>query len=121
MNTTLWIVQGVLGVAFLYSGICKSLKPEPWLITHGQTGVVGLPGIVIKLIGISEILGVAGLILPVWLNISPVLTSVSAVCFCILMLFAMRIHYKLNEPKNVMVNITLFLLGALVVYGRSGF
>jgi len=58
----------------------KSTQSEQWLITHGQTGVKGLPAAVITFIGICEILGVFGLILPWWFNIAPVLTPTAAIC-----------------------------------------
>lgn len=118
MNTILWIVQLLLATVFFYSGICKTLMPESWLITHGQTGVVGLPAWLIKFIGVCEILGTAGLILPVWLNIFPLLTSITAMLFCVLMVLAMRAHYKLKELRNVFTNVVLFLLCAFVAYGR---
>jgi len=118
MNTILWIIQGLLAVTFFYSGIMKSTRSEQWLITHGQTGVVGLPAISIKLIGVTELLGVAGLILPWALNIARVLTPLSALGFALIMILAAPIHYRLNEPKNVRVNIILFLLSAFVCYGR---
>jgi len=88
------------------------------LVTHGQTGVAGLPAWFTKFIGISEIAGAAGIILPTSLNILPVLTPITAILFCVLMLFAMRIHSRLKEPKSVMINITLFILSAFVAWGR---
>jgi hypothetical protein len=118
MNTILWIIQLLLAATFFYSGVCKMLMPASWLITHGQTGVVGLPAGLIKFIGICEILGTAGLILPVWLNIFPALTSITAMLFCVIMVMAMRTHYKLKEPRNVFANVLLFLLCAAVAYGR---
>lgn len=118
MNTVLWITQGLLAVTFFYSGIMKSTRSEQWLITHGQTGVVGLPAISIKLIGITELLGVLGLILPWALNMVRILTPISALGFALIMAFAAPIHYRLNEPKNVRVNVILFLLSAFVSYGR---
>lgn len=120
MNAILWILQGLLAVTFFYSGLMKSTRSEQWLITHGQTGVVGLPAMSIKLIGISELLGVLGLIFPWALNIVPVLTPISASGFALIMILAAPIHYRLNEPKNVGVNITLFLLSTFVAYGRFG-
>ncbi|OQP64264.1 hypothetical protein A3860_20015 [Niastella vici] len=118
MNTTLITVQCLLALTLLYSGICKSIKSEQWLVTHGQTGVAGLPLWFTRFIGISEIAGAAGIILPTWLNILPALTSITAILFCVLMLFAMRIHNRLKEPKSVMINITLFILSAFVAWGR---
>jgi hypothetical protein len=118
MNTTLFIVQCLLAAILLYSGICKSTMSEQWLVTHGQTGVAGLPAWFTRFIGVSEIAGAAGIILPAWLNILPILTPVTAVLFCVVMIFAMRIHNRLKEPMNVILNIMLFLLSAFVAWGK---
>lgn len=118
MNTALWIIQVLLAITFLYSGVCKSFKSEQWLVAHGQTGVAGLPGWLIKFIGICEILATAGFTLPVWLNVYSLLTPVTAILCCVIMVLAMRIHYRLKEPANVFTNIVLFLLCAFVAYER---
>lgn len=118
MNTILWICQGVLSLVFLYSGINKSLYSEQQLIAKGQTGVVNLPVGVIRFIGISEVLGAAGIIMPGLVNIMPVLTPVTAVCFAVIMVLAARIHYRLHEPKNVITNSILLIMSLFVAYGR---
>lgn len=118
MNTILWICQGVLSLVFLYSGINKSIHTEQQLIAKGQTGVVNLPVAVIRFIGISEVLGAVGIIVPCFVNIWPVLTPVTAICFAVIMVMAARIHYKLHEPKNVTTNIILLIMAVFVAYGR---
>ena len=118
MNTILWIVQGALAIVFAYSGFCKSILSERQLIAKGQTGVVNLPAPLIHSIGVSEILGAVGIIVPWYTGISPVLTPVVAVCFAVLMVLAARIHYRLKEPKNIAVNTTLFILAVFVAWGR---
>jgi uncharacterized membrane protein YphA (DoxX/SURF4 family) len=118
MNTLLWIAQAFLAITFLYSGINKSLLSEQQLIARGQTGVVGRSAATIHFIGIIEILGAVGLILPWWMGILPVLTPVSAAGFAIIMVLAAPIHYRLREPKNVAVNITLLGLSLFVAVGR---
>jgi uncharacterized membrane protein len=120
MNTILWVCQGILSLAFLYSGINKLIFSEQQLIAKGQTGVVNLPVAVIRFIGISEVLGATGIIVPWLTNIWPVLTPVTAVCFAVIMVLAVQIHYKLHEPKNVATNIFLLVLAAFVAYGRWG-
>jgi hypothetical protein len=118
MNTILWILQALLAALFFFSGSMKSTQSEQWLVTHNQTGVAGLSGTIIKFIGICEILGAIGLILPWWLNILPILTPIAATGFCIIMVLAAPRHYRLREPKNVAINIVVFLLCAFVAYGR---
>jgi len=118
MNTILWICQGLLSVAFLFSGINKTVLSEQQLIAKGQTGVANLSTPVIRFIGISEILGAVGIIVPWLTNIWPVLTPVSAICFAVIMVLAANIHYKLHEPRNVATNMFLLLLSLFVAYGR---
>lgn len=120
-NTILWVLQIVTAIIFLYSGICKALLPERALVAKGQTGVEGLPALFIKFIGVSEIAGAAGLIAPVYFYIMPWLTPVAAFCLAFIMPFAASIHYKRNEPKNVLTNIILFLFCILIACGRLSF
>lgn len=119
MNTTLWIFQGFLAVVFLYSGIMKSTQRREKLVSIGQTGVANLTYPVIRLIGISEILGAAGLVLPLATGIWPFLTPLAAACFAVIMLLAAPIHYKRAEFKSVAFNIFLLLLSLAVGYFRS--
>jgi len=119
MNTILWIAQAFLAVSFLYSGCCKSVFSEQKLIAIGQTGVAGYSHSTIRFIGISEILGAIGIILPWLTGLWPVLTPVAAICFAIIMLLAAPIHYRLKEPRNIATNITLLVLALLVAWGRG--
>lgn len=119
MNTVLWIVQGFLAFTFAYSGWMKSTQTIPKLVAIGQTGVAGLSRPLVRFIGVSELLGAAGLILPSWTGILPQLTSVSALCLSLIMIPAAVIHHKRHEPKTVwLINVPVFLLGLLVAYGR---
>jgi hypothetical protein len=119
MNTLLWAGQIVLALAFGYSGFCKSLYSEAILVDKkGQTGVAGLPLAVIRTIGITEVLGMVGIIVPWWAGIAPVLTPITAVCFAFVMVLAAPIHYKRREPKNVAVNIGFFVLAIFTACGR---
>ena len=104
---------------FGYSGFCKSIYSETVLVEKkGQTGVAGLPAGFIRFIGISEILGAVGIILPWMLGIAPVLTPLTAVCFAVIMVFAARIHYRLHEPKNVITNLVALVISLFIAYFR---
>lgn len=119
MNTLLWIIQVFLALAFSYSGIMKSTQPEHKLVAMGQTGVENLPLPLIRFIGIAELAGAAGLILPGLLNQFPTLTPVSALCLGLIMIPAGVIHYRRGEIRTVWsVNATFLILCLLVVYGR---
>ena len=119
MNTVLWILQIVAAATFMYSGVNKSIFSIRKLVYEkGQTGVENLSIPLVRFIGISEILGAIALILPWWLNILPGLTSASAILLSIIMIPAAIIHYKRNEPKNVMTNVILFGICIFIAYGR---
>lgn len=110
MNTALWIGQCLAALVFLYSGICKATLPEQKLVRIGQTGVEGLAGPFITFIGISELLGVAGLLLPGMLNRAPAVTSVAAFCLGLIMVPAAAIHYRRGEKSTAVFNIFVLLL-----------
>jgi hypothetical protein len=119
MNILLWVLQSFAAFAFLYSGICKSVFSEQKLVAMGQTGVEGLSPVFIRFIGITEILGAIGLILPQALGIAPLLTVVAACCLGSIMIPAAVIHYKRKEYKNVGTNMMLLFVCAFIVYGRT--
>lgn len=112
-------MQIACAVVFLYSGICKSIFPEMKLVKMGQTGVEGLHPAFIKFIGVSEIVGSIGLILPISINIWVHLTPISALCLAIIMPFAAIIHHRKKEPRNVCTNIILLTACILIAIGRS--
>jgi len=118
MNTILWIAQILLAIVFVNSGVNKSTLSEQKLVAKGQTGVAGYSAPVIKFIGVSELLGTVGIILPWWLQIAPVLTPITAICFAAIMLLAAPIHYRRREPQNVAINSVIFLLSVFVAWGR---
>jgi uncharacterized membrane protein YphA (DoxX/SURF4 family) len=118
MNTILWIGQIILAFVFLGSGIAKSTFSRKKFIETKQTGVIDLPLPVTRFIGISEIIGVAGLILPGLLQVAPVIAPVAASGLGIIMILAAIKHNKLKEPKNVRTNIILLTVCLFVAIGR---
>jgi hypothetical protein len=118
MNITFWIIQSLVALTFLYSGINKSIYSAQRLVAAGQTGVAGLPSAEIKFIGIIEVLGSFGLIIPQLLHILPRITSITAIGFAVVMVLAGRIHYVRKEAKNVFTNCILFALCILVAWYR---
>jgi uncharacterized membrane protein YphA (DoxX/SURF4 family) len=119
MNIILWILQALLALIFMYSGICKSVFSIRKLVDEkGQTGVEHLSLPFVRIIGISEILGAMGLILPWWLKIFPMLTPITAILLALIMIPAAKIHYKRKEPKNVFTNTILFFICIFLAYAR---
>jgi len=72
----------------------------------------------IRFIGLAEIAGAIGILLPWWLGIARVLTPVTAVCFAVIMVSAAPIHYKRKEPKNVAINLITLAISIFTAYER---
>lgn len=118
MNTTLWIVQGILAAMFTMAGIMKSTQPIDKLKKSGMNWVGQVPISTVRIIGLSELLGAIGLILPLAFGILPILTPVAAVGLAVIMFLAGVYHLKHKENKAIVFNAVLFLLAAFVAYGR---
>ncbi|MVM31313.1 DoxX family membrane protein [Spirosoma sp. HMF4905] len=118
MNSALWFTQAFLAVAFMYSGWMKSTRSAHQLVAMGQTGVEHLSTPLIRFIGISELIGVVGLLVPWYTQLLPILTPIAALCLGLIMIPASVIHYRRDEKQNVLLNVILFLLCGFVVYGR---
>ena len=72
----------------------------------------------IKFIGTSELLGAMGLILPMALNILPILTPIAASALALVMLLASRTHIMLKEYKQIGTTLFLFVLSVFVAIER---
>jgi len=118
MNTALWIVQGLLAAMFLMAGLMKlanskeELKPKmgDWV------DAVSTPGF--KLIGLLELLGAVGVVLPMAIDALPILTPVAAIGLVMTMLGAMGLHIQRKEYDAIKKNVPLLLLALFVAVGR---
>mgnify|MGYP001820740438 CR=1 FL=1 len=117
MNIALWIVQALLAVVFSMAGAMKLAQPKEKMaermafvedLTEGQ----------LRAIGVLEILGAIGLILPALAGILPWLTPLAAAGLVLTMIGAMVVHVRRNEYSNLVVNLVLLALAAFVAYGR---
>lgn len=118
MNTALWIIQGILGFLFIMAGFMKASSTQEVLIDKVGNWVEDFSGARLKIIGILEILGAIGLILPALLKVIPVLTPIAAAALALTMLFAARVHIRRKEWKSVIGNFVLLLLATFIFIGR---
>jgi uncharacterized membrane protein YphA (DoxX/SURF4 family) len=117
MNIVLWVVQILLALVFAMAGIMKVSQPFEKLAQNMEwVKNVGLRGV--RLIGILEILGAIGLILPAVTGILPWLTPVAAIGLALTMIGAMITHGRRGEFPNMGFNLVLLLLAVFIVYGR---
>ena len=118
MNTILWACQLFLALLFSYSGLMKSTQNRERLVSIGQTGVDGLSYPLIRFIGITEILGALGIILPWATHILPLLTPLAALGFALIMVLAAPIHVKRKEFPTAAFNIFVCCMSIWVAYMR---
>ena len=87
MNQALWIVAIVLAATFAGSGLMKLLVPKDKLVSSGQGWAADYTPTNIRLIGLVELLGAAGLIVPAITHIAPILVPLAAVGLAFVMVF----------------------------------
>ena len=113
MNRALWIVQGLLALLFLWAGGVKLVLPLEKL-----AGPIELPGPFLRFIGVAEVLGAIGLILPGLLNIRPGLTPLAAAGLVIIMIGATGLGLVVGDPAMALIPLGVGILAAFVAYGR---
>src|SRR5258707_8371539 len=106
MNIFLWIVQILLGAGFLLAGAMKARQPKEkfagnmnWVTRRWATPV--------KFIGVMEILGGLGLILPWATGIATILTPLAAVGIALIMVLAIADHVRAKEYNALPINLVL--------------
>ena len=117
MNIALWIVQGLLSVMFLMAGTMKATQPKEKLALK-MPWVNDFSAIQVKIIGTLQFLAAIGLVLPMLLNIAPILTPLAAVGLMLTMSGAAIYHVTKQEYKEIAVNLVLLCMAAFVAFGR---
>lgn len=117
MNVALWVVQVLLAVMFGMAGIMKTLQAArakeqlPWAKNRSDSFV--------RFVGISELLGALGLILPLVTGILPWLTILAAIGLVLIQVLAIFTeHLPKKEYSVIPINIVLLALAAFVAIGR---
>jgi uncharacterized membrane protein YphA (DoxX/SURF4 family) len=117
MGIALWVVQVLVAAAFVVSGATKLSQPKEkllkkwaWVEDFSQGSV--------RIIGALEVLGAIGIVLPALTGILPWLTPLAALGLVLTMIGAALTHLRRAEYGAIAVNAVLFILAALVAYGR---
>jgi hypothetical protein len=113
-NVTLWAVQGLLAALFLFAGGMKLVLP-----IEAMAGPVELPGLLLRFIGVAEVLGAVGLVVPGLLRIHAELTPVAAAGLVIIMIGATVITAMGGTIAPAVVPFIVGVLAASVAYGRA--
>jgi hypothetical protein len=113
-NTLLWSIQGLLAALFIFAGGVKLVLP----VEAMQQGSVALPGPFLRFIGVAEICGAVGLILPWALRIRPRLTPLAACGLIVIMVGATVVTAVGGQPVGALLPFAVGLLLSVVAYHR---
>jgi len=118
MNIALWIIQILLALLFLFAGGMKLIIAPDELAKMGSPNQVHLPGLFLQFIGVCEVLGGLGLILPGLLRRRRGLTPLAAAGLLIIMIGAVVVTIIGDGVGAAIVPMITAVLLALVAYGR---
>ena len=109
----LWIIQGLLALVFLFAGAMKFIIP-----IEEMTKQIPLPGLFLRFIGVAEVLGAIGLILPGLLRIRPGLTPLAAAGLAIITVGATVVTLMTGGGATALIPLVVALLSAFIAYTR---
>ncbi len=117
MAIFLWVLQGLLALAFLLAGGMKIIRSKEQLGAQ-MKWVDDFSASIIKGIGSLEVLGGLGLILPALTHVLPWITPVAASGLVLTMIGATITHLRRKETAQIGAPIVLLILCAIVAVGR---
>lgn len=115
MRIAYWIVAGVLAVFYLYAGGKKVVQTKEQLAPM-MGWVDTVPMAAVRVIGVVELLGAAGLVLPPLTGIAPVLALLAAIGFLVLQVLATALHLSRGEPNVTGLNAVLIALAGVTAW-----
>ncbi len=113
-NKMLWVIQGLLAALFLLAGGMKLVAPLAELAKMSP-----LPGGFMKLVGVAEVLGAIGLIMPSATRIRTGLTPLASCGLLVIMIGATVVTLATSGGVGAVVRALVGTLCAVVAIGRA--
>ena len=110
----------MLAAVFAVAGAVKLIRSRDQLAKTLGGWVYEFPAPLLKPLGVVELLGAIGLIVPQLVHIAPILTPVAAAGMVVVMVGAVVTHARRREFPNVVINVLLAVMAAVVAWGRFG-
>jgi uncharacterized membrane protein YphA (DoxX/SURF4 family) len=120
VETALWIMQALLAVIFLVTGTTKLTQPREKMAAGPMRWAAGVSDGQFRAIGLVEVLGAVGLLLPAALGIAPLLTPVAAVGLVLTMIGAIHTHVRYGESNRLAVPVLVLALALFVAVAGFG-
>lgn len=119
MLVFLWVAEIVMALLYFGLGVMRLVQPYPKLV-RVLRWPADFPAWAVKLIGVAEILGAVGLLLPAATDVAPVLTPIAASALAVMMALAVVVHLRRGERHRVALPAILGLVNVFVAIGRFG-
>ncbi|MGZ8726199.1 MAG: DoxX family protein [Aeromicrobium sp.] len=120
METALWTAQVLRAALFLATGLTKLTQPRAQLAAGPMGWAADVSDVEFRAVGVLEILGALGLVLPGALGIAPFLTPLAAVGLALTMVGAIATHVRRGETDRLVVPVVLLALTLFVAVERFG-
>ena len=120
MDTALWILQGLLAALFLITGLIKLTQPRAKMAAGPMGWAADVTDAQFRTIGLLEVAGAIGLILPAALGVAPLLSVLAALGLALTMVVAAATHVRLGEMSRVAVPLVVLALALVVSAERLG-
>lgn len=118
IHIALWIAQGIVAMMFVMAGFMKATQPLEFL-TESLPWASDLPLELIRVIGVSEIMGGLGLLIPSIFRFKTFLTVWAAICLALVMGLAAGFHLVRGEFSAIGMNVFLMGIALWIAWGRS--
>jgi uncharacterized membrane protein len=119
MSAVLWLLQIVLALVFLALGLLKVTRSRERLLRVAPW-VEDFPDPIVTIIGVLELLGAAGVVLPAVFGVWTVLVPIAATGLGILLVGAVVEHLTRREIDQLPTPVALLIAAAAVAAGRFG-
>lgn len=117
MTIAVWIVSGLVALLALGAGVFKLVRPYAAL-TEQQPWARDFSASQVRTIGVLEILGAIGVIVPVATGIAPILTPIAATGLALVQIGAIIVHARRKQVPMIIVNVVLLALATFVAVVR---
>lgn len=114
MNIAYWIVAGLLALFYFYAGTLKVIRSRDQLRPM-MAWVDRVPLPAVRALGVVEILGATGLILPPLTGVAPALAAAAAIGFVLLQAGAIAVHLT-GEDRRIALNAGLTATAAVTIW-----
>jgi uncharacterized membrane protein YphA (DoxX/SURF4 family) len=116
----LWVAQVLLAVVYLMAGFMKLTQPLDALAAMNMAWAPTFPEIFVRFLGLMELAGGLGLVLPAATRVLPFLTPLAAAGLTIVQVGAITLHAVRGETAMTLpLNLVLLALALLILWGRT--